>query len=107
MIRVAAEGATTQGDHEVIAKLYEHAATKLQAKVAEKKVLLEHYEGKSYLYGTHAQDLQSHTHALIRNYEKSIRKNLQAAAVHRQIAGRLKENHASTRAATPDAVSGL
>jgi hypothetical protein len=80
----------------------------LQAKVTEKKELLEHYEDKSYLYGRRAQDLQSHTSALIRNYEKSVRKNLQAAAIHRQIAGRLKENHASTEAAmTPDALSGL
>src|SRR4051794_14609107 len=105
--RVAEEGATTQGDHEAVAKLYEEAATESQAKVAEKKELLEHYEDKSYLYGRRAQDLQSHTHALIRNYEKSIRKNLQAAAVHRQIAGRLKENHASTGAVRPDALSGL
>ena len=106
-IRVAAEGATTQGDHEAVAKLYEDAAAELQAKVAEKKELSEHYEDKSYLYGRRAQDLQSHTHALIRNYENTVRKNLQAAAVHRQLAGRLKENHASTAAATPDAVSGL
>jgi predicted nuclease with TOPRIM domain len=107
VIRVAAEGATTQGDHDALAKLYEDAATELQAKVAEKKELLEHYEDKSYLYGRRAQDLQSHTHALIRNYEKSVRKNLQAAAMHRQIAGRLKENHASAEVNMTDALSGL
>jgi hypothetical protein len=78
----------------------------LQAKVEEKKELLEHYENKSYLYGRRAQDLQSHTHALIRNYEKSVRKNLSALPIYCQIAGRLKENHAST-ASTPDAASGL
>jgi predicted RNase H-like nuclease (RuvC/YqgF family) len=107
VIRVAAEGATTQDDHDALAKLYEDAATELQAKVAETKELLEHYEDKSYLYGRRAQDLQSHTHALIRNYEKSVRKNLQAAAMHRQIAGRLKENHASAEASMPEALSGL
>ena len=107
VIRMAAEGATTQGDHEALAKLYEDAATELQATVAEQKELLEHYEDKSYLYGRRAQDLQSHTHALIRKYEKTVRKNLQAAAMHRQIAGRLKENHASAGEATPDALSGL
>lgn len=107
VVRVAAEGATTQGDHEALANLYEDAATELQAKVAEKKELLEHYEDKSYLYGRRAQDLQSHTHALIRNYEKSVRKNLEAALMHRQIAGRLKENHASAETRMPDAPSGL
>ena len=107
VIRMAAEGATTQGDHEALAKLYEDAATELQATVVEQKELLEHYEDKSYLYGRRAQDLQSHTHALIRKHEKSIRKNLQAAAMHRQIAGRLKENHASTTASMPDVPSGL
>ena len=90
VIRIAAGGATTRDDHEAVAKLYEDAATELQAKLAEKKELSEHYEDKSYLYGRRAQDLQSHTNALIRNYEKTVRKNLQAAAAHRQIAGRLK-----------------
>jgi len=107
VIRIAAGGATTRDDHEAVAKLYEDAATELQAKLAEKKELSEHYEDKSYLYGRRAQDLQSHANALIRNYEKSIRKNLQAAAAHRQIAGRLQENHVSTGAVTPDAMSGL
>lgn len=105
VIRAAAEDATTQGDHAALAKLYEDAAAELQAKVTQQKELLEHYEDKSYLYGRRAQDLQSHTHALIRKYEKSVRKNLQAASMHRQIAGRLKENHAT--ASTPDARSGL
>jgi hypothetical protein len=107
VIRIAAEGVTTQGDHEALAKLYEDAAIELQATLAQQNELLEHYEDKSYLYGRRAQDLQAHTHALIRKHEKSIRKNLQAAAIHRQIAGRLKENHASTTASMPDVPSGL
>jgi predicted nuclease with TOPRIM domain len=107
VIRVAAEGATTQGDHEAVARQYEDATAELQEKVAEKKELLEHYEDKSYLYGRRAQDLQSHTYALIRNYEKIVRKNLQAATIHGQIAGRLKERPASAEAPTPDALSGL
>jgi tRNA-dihydrouridine synthase len=106
-IRAAAESATTQSDHEVVAKQYEDAATELQAKLAEKMELLERYENKSYLYGRQAQDLTSHTHALIRNYEKTVRKNMQAAAMHRQIAAKLSENHASTGARMPNALSGL
>lgn len=106
-IRAAAERAITQSDHEVVAKQYEDAATKLQAKIAKKMELLEHYEDKGYLFGRQAQDLKSHTQALIRNYEKTVRKNLQAAAMHRQIAARLNETRASTEARAPDALSGL
>jgi hypothetical protein len=106
-IRAAAESAITQSDHEAVAKQYEDAATELQAKLAEKMELLEHYEDKSYLFGRQAQDLKSHTQALIRNYEKTVRKNLQAATMHRQIAARLKDSPVSAEARTPDALSGL
>lgn len=92
-IRAAAQNATTQGDHERLVKYYEDAAAQMQAKVVEKKELLEHYEDKSYIYGRRAQDLQSHTHALIRNYEKTVKATLQAAAMHRQIASMLHTNH--------------
>lgn len=88
-IRAAAQNATTQGDHERLVKYYEDAAAQMQAKVVEKKELLEHYEDKSYIYGRRAQDLQSHTHALIRHYEKTVKATLQAAAMHRQIASML------------------
>ena len=76
--------------------------TACKHKVEEKKELLEHYEDKSYLYGRRAQDLQSHTHALIRNYEKAVWTNLQAAASHRQIATRLNETHAASDEQAPD-----
>lgn len=101
-IVAAAQNATTQRAHEGLAKYYEAAAAQVQAKVEEKKELLEHYEDKSYLYGRRAQDLQSHTHALIRNYEKAVRTNLQAAASHRQIATRLNETHAASDEQAPD-----
>lgn len=103
-IVVAAQNATTQTQraHERLAKYYEAAAAQVQTKVEEKKELLEHYEDKSYLYGRRAQDLQSHTHALIRNYEKAVRTNLQAAASHRQIATRLNKTHAASDEQAPD-----
>ena len=109
-IRAAAASATSQSEHEDVAKQYEDAAAQMQAKAAEKKALLEHYEDKSYLYGRRAQDLQSHTHALIRNYEKAVAENMRAAAFHRQMASKfneLNENHAASAPQTPDAVSGL
>ncbi|PTR08557.1 hypothetical protein C8R32_105256 [Nitrosospira sp. Nsp5] len=106
-IRTAAQNATTQSDHERLARYYEDAAAQMQAKVAEKKELLEHYEDKSYIYGRRAQDLQSHTHALIRNYEKTVKATLQAAAMHRQIASMLHTNHVAYDSQTSDGVGGF
>ena len=94
-IRAAVQNAATPGDHEAVAKHYEDAAAQMQAKVNEKKELLEHYEDKSYLYGRQAQDLQAHTEALIRHYGRTARANMKEAALHRQMASKLKENHAA------------
>ena len=106
-IRAAAQNATTRSDHEAVTKYYEDAATQMQAKLKEKKELLEHYEDKSYLYGRQAQDLQSHTEALVRNYEQTVRANIQEAALHRQMASKLEENHAASGAQALSAVSEL
>ena len=95
-IRTAAQNATTRSDHEAVAKYYEDAAVQMQAKVKEQKELLEQYENKSYLYGRQAQDLQAHTEALIRNYEQTVKANIQEAALHRQMASKLEENHAAS-----------
>ena len=95
-IRAAAEKALTRSDHEAVAKSYEDAAQKMQAKVKEQTELLEHYENKSYLYGRQAQDLQSHTYAQVRNYEQAVEVNIREASLHRQMASKLEENHAAS-----------
>ena len=78
----------------------------MKAKVQEQKELLEHYENKSYLYGRRAQDLQAHTDALIRNYEKTIKANIKEAASHRQMALQLEEsNYAASNAQRVTAVT--
>jgi hypothetical protein len=79
-------------NHETVAKYYEDSAAEMRAKAEEHKLLLEQYEDKSYLYGKKAQDLQSHTAALIRKYEQSAEADAKKADTHRQIASRLKEN---------------
>lgn len=106
-ILAAAQNATTRSDHEAVAKSYEDAATQMQAKAEEQKELLEHYEDKSYLYGRQAQDLQSHTAALVRHYEKAVRANIQEAAIHRQMASKLEENHAAPNTQTASAADEL
>ncbi|MDQ3184897.1 MAG: hypothetical protein M3Q16_00185 [Pseudomonadota bacterium] len=97
-IQAAVRNAITRNDHEAVAKHYEDAARDLQAKVQEQKQLLEHYQDKSYLYGRQAQDLQSHTHALVREYEHAATENIKEAASHRQMALRLEETTRSTSA---------
>lgn len=94
-IRAAAQSAATRDEHESIAKYYENTAAQMQAKVTEQKELLDQYENKSYLYGRQAQDLQSHTSALIRDYEKSVKASEKLATLHRQMAARLNQNHAA------------
>ena len=84
--------------HETVAKYYEDEARKSQAKAQELKVMLAHYEEKSYLYGKKAQDLQAHTEALIRKYERAAKADAGEAASHRQIALSLKEkNYAASK----------
>ena len=106
-IRVAARNATTRSDHEAVAKYYEDAAAEMQEKVKEQKELLDQYENKSYLYGRQAQDLQANTDALIRKLEHTVKTNIQEAALHRQIASKLQENHATSGTQRLSAVDGL
>ncbi len=73
-------------DHDALSKYFENAAREMQVKAAEQRKLLDHYEDKSYLYGRSAQDLKSHTAALIRKYDKTAEKNIQEAVAHRQMA---------------------
>ena len=93
-IRAAIQSAVTRGDHEAVARYYEGAAIELQAKLKEKKELLEHYEDKSYLYGRQAQDLQSHTQALVRKYDQTVKANMREAALYRKLAVQLPEDRA-------------
>jgi hypothetical protein len=100
-IRAAIQKATTRSDHEAVAKYYENAALQMQAKVQEEKELLEQYKNKSYLYGRQAQDLQSHTAALIRRHEQTAAADMKEAALHRQMALKLDENHAASDRQNP------
>lgn len=73
--------AASSTDHGIFAKGPKDVAREMQAKADEQKRLLEHYEDKSYLYGKRAQDLQSHTSALIRKYEQAARLKTKEAAL--------------------------
>ena len=105
-ILAAAQKAVTSSDHVAVAKSLEAEAKQMQAKVQEQKELLEQYEDKAYLYGRRAQDLQSHTGALVREYEQIVNDDIREAAAHRQIASKLDETHAASGTQTLSAVSG-
>jgi hypothetical protein len=90
---------TSSKRHETVAEHYETMAREMQDKMLEQKQLREHYQNKSYFYGKAAPDLQAHADALIRKYELSAKASLQEAAVHRQLASKLKGNSNSASAA--------
>lgn len=103
-VRKAAQNARTRSDHDTLTKYFEGKAKEMHSKAKEQKKLLEHYEQKSYLYGRQAQDLESHTSALVRKYEEIERASIKEAAAHRQMAkeaadteGRVVENASQIR----------
>lgn len=85
-VRKAAQNARTRGDHDALTKYFEDAAREMKTKAEEQKHLLDHYEEKGYLYGRQAQDLKSHTAALLRKYEANAEESIKEAAIHRQMA---------------------
>ena len=80
------KNAGMQSDHLALTRHYENNAREMRNKAEEQKRLLEHYEEKSYLYGRRAQDLKSHTAALVRKYNEVAAENIREAAAHRQLA---------------------
>ncbi|SFN40568.1 hypothetical protein SAMN05216386_0847 [Nitrosospira briensis] len=83
--------AVTLSNHEAMARFHEDAAMEMEVKVQEQKRLLEQYQAKSYLYGRQAQDLQGHTHALTRTYDKAAKAHTREAALHRERSIKLAE----------------
>jgi hypothetical protein len=73
-------------NHNAVAEHYEDVANEIKAKLQAQKELLQEYERRSYYYGRRGQDVQSHTLANIRQYEKSIKENMKEAAIHRKMA---------------------
>jgi hypothetical protein len=87
----AIRNAATPHDHEAVAKYYQEVAREMQAKQQEQIQLLEEYQNHSYLYGRQAQDLQAHTDALARKYEKEAKTSMKEAELHHQMALQLEE----------------
>ena len=93
-VRKASQNARTRSDHDALAKYFEDTARQMHSKAGEQKKLLEHYQEKSYLYGRQAQDLKSHTSALVRKYEETEEASIREAALHRRMAQEAARRHA-------------
>jgi hypothetical protein len=91
--RKAAEGARTYAGHISLAEQYESMEKKLLLEAEEKKKQLQHYEEKSYLYGRHAQDRQSHAWASLRKYQQEAKEAIKQASFHRKMASRLAKGN--------------
>ncbi|SHM04266.1 hypothetical protein SAMN05216428_11250 [Nitrosospira sp. Nsp11] len=96
-IRKASQNARTRSDHDALTQYFENTAREMQAKAKEQKKLLEHYEEKGYLYGRRAQDLKSHTSALVRKYEANAEESIKEAAAHRQMASEQAQREFAAR----------
>ena len=94
-IKSAVQNAVTARDHEIAAKHYLEVAKEMQAKEREQKQLLDEYQNHSYLYGRQAQDLQAHTEALARKYEKEAQASMKEAELHHQMALQLEQQNPS------------
>ena len=93
-IRKASQNARTRTAHDALAKYFEDTAKQMHTKAEEQRKLLEHYEQKGYLYGRQAQDLQSHTSALVRKYEETEEASIKEATLHRRMAQEAAQHHA-------------
>lgn len=87
-----AQNAIDNEDHFALAKHYENEAKEIEVKLQENKAALEEYEDHSFYYGRQGQDVQSHTTANIREYEKQLSENLNNANLHKRLAMEQQNN---------------
>lgn len=85
----AVQSAKTYDEHNKLAGYYDNLAKEMDAKVAQKKELLNDYDEHSYYYGRGGQDFKSHTEANLRYYEEAAGEALKKADFHRKIAAEL------------------
>lgn len=85
----AAQSAKTYDEHNKLASYYDNLVKEMDAKVAQKKELLNDYDEHSYYYGRGGQDFKSHTEANLRYYEEAAGEALKKADFHRKIAAEL------------------
>ncbi len=86
----AVRSAKTKADHNALAKHYEDAAKRMQAKAQAQKNQLAEYEAHGYYYGRQTEDMKEHTQALVRIYQEAADANMKMAKSHSQMAEQAK-----------------
>lgn len=92
----AAPTDVTYSNHTALAQHYENLAVEAKKRLKENQAILKKYEAYPYYYGRQGQDLQSHTAANIREYEKVLQENLSNAGFHKKMAE--KSNYPAQKA---------
>ena len=82
----AVRNAKTSADHLALARHYEGAAKRMQAKAEVQKNMLKEYTRHGYYYGRRTEELQEHTQALILTYEEAAESNRNMARFHHRLA---------------------
>jgi hypothetical protein len=98
----APAGIIADNDHESWVKHYENVATEAQTRLQENRKILQEYEARPYYYGRRGQDLQSHTSANIRAYEKILRDSLRFVELHTKMASEQRNQRANRAETNPD-----
>ena len=89
---IVAPTGIADNDHEALVRHYEDLAMEAKIRLRENKKVLEAYEARPYYYGRQGLDLQSHTSANIRAYEKTVRESLRYVDLHRKMALEQQKN---------------
>src|SRR5690348_4954468 len=95
--RVSAQNIRPFVDHDGLARRYENRARKLLEIAAEHEKRLQYYEDKSYLYGRHGQNSQSHA-TLVQKYKRAAEKATEAAFHHRMASQPAKRDYIASMA---------
>jgi hypothetical protein len=88
-------------DHQALVVHYESLAKHAKVRLKENKKILADYEDRSYYYGRKGLDLQSHTSANIRYYEKTLTNSLSQVAFHKKKALAQQKDNAMNKVEAP------
>ena len=88
----AAQAEVAGNDHEALVRHYESLAEEAKIRLQENREVLEEYEAHPYYYGRQGQDVRSHASANIREYEKTLKENLDNADLHKKMAMEQQNN---------------
>lgn len=94
---VAAQTDVAGNDHQALARNYESLAKETRARLQENIEILKEYEAHPYYFGRQGQDVRSHASANIREYEKTLKENLDNADLHRRMAMEQNRNFTAAR----------